>query len=143
MTLPRNAMNPCTVVDVEATANISLVGLGPLRSVAGSDFGNASCDVRPDIKSVLLLAALAASIVPASALEWHSRDNMSSIENDPDGGCLMENHDMMEPVHCEIVHWPVDEAVGFMECNDGENRSNQIKNRTTLIISRHEFYRYD
>ena len=95
------------------------------------------------MKLVLFLAALAASIVPANALEWRTRDNMASIRNDPDGGYLLDSHDMFEPIHCEIMHWPIDEPVGLMECDNGDNYSIQIKNRTTLIISEYEYYRFD
>ncbi|WP_417435326.1 hypothetical protein [Hoeflea sp.] len=94
------------------------------------------------MKLVLFLAALAASIVPANALEWRTRDNMSSFENDPNGGYLLLDHDMFEPIHCEVVKWPIDDPVGLIECSDRDNRTIQIKNRTTLIISGYEYYRF-
>ncbi len=95
------------------------------------------------MKLVLFLAALAASTVPANALEWRSRDNMSSIKNDPDGGYLLDGHDMFEPIHCEVVRWPIEEPAGLMECEDGATYSIRVKNRTTLIIGGYEYYLFD
>jgi len=95
------------------------------------------------MKLFLALAALAAMSVPAHSLEWLTRDAMSKFANAPDGGFYLLNHDMNEPVHCSIADWPISNAVGTMECSDGEARSIQILNKTTLAVDGYEYYRVD
>jgi hypothetical protein len=95
------------------------------------------------MKTLLTLAALAALTIPAHSNEWRTRDTMSLIENAPDGGYFLLDHDMQDPVHCEITDWPISEPIGLMECSDGENRSIQILNKTTLVVAGYEYYRVD
>lgn len=95
-----------------------------------------------DMKLALVLVALLSTALPAHSLEWLTGDAMSKLSNAPDGGFFLLNHDMSEPVRCDVVDWPISNPVGVMECSDGQDRTIQIKNDTTVIVDGYEYYRH-
>ena len=68
---------------------------------------------------------------------------MSKFSNAPNGGFYLLDHDMYEPVHCEVFDWPTSKPVGIMKCSDGEDRTLEIENDTTLIVAGYKYYRLD
>ena len=94
--------------------------------------------------AVFLIAVFAGH---ANALEWMSRDSNSTFSNAPDGDFYLWSEDMMEgPLLCEIVNWPISEAVGSISCagyGETTEYTIEIKNDTTLILGGYEYYRVD
>jgi hypothetical protein len=99
------------------------------------------------MRMIIAAFLLVALVGHANALEWMSRDALSTFSNAPDGGFYLLSEDMMDgPLHCKIVRWPASEPAGVMACTgygSVEEYSIEIKNETTLILGGFEYYRVD
>lgn len=85
-------------------------------------------------RQILAAALVCAFAVPAHAMTWVDENGYIQIET-ADGGLLLTEEDMWEPIHCAIQDWPVKGPISHYICEDGFKVTLEVIDLETVLMN--------